>query len=59
MSASTVIPVLGKYDIATFGYPDVIKSDNGTPCNSDAFASSAKRVIFWTSVQMGVTLTEK
>ena len=37
VSANTVIPVLDKH-LATFGYPDVIKSDNGAPFNSDAFA---------------------
>ena len=41
VSANTVIPVLDKH-LATFGYPDVIKSDNGAPFNSDAFASFAK-----------------
>ena len=41
VSANTVIPVLDKH-LATFGYPDVIKSDNGAPCNYDAFASFAK-----------------
>ena len=34
--------VLDKH-LATFGYPDVIKSDNGAPFYSDAFASFAKR----------------
>ena len=37
VSANTVIPVLNKH-LATFGYPGVIKSDNGAPFNSDAFA---------------------
>ena len=41
VSANTVIPVLDKH-LATFGYPDVIKSDNGAPFISDAFASFAK-----------------
>ena len=41
VSANTVIPVLDKH-LATFGYPDVIESDNGAPFNSDAFASFAK-----------------
>ena len=31
----------GKH-LATFGYPDVIKSDNGAPFNCDAFTSFAK-----------------
>ena len=39
--ASTVLSVLDKQH-AMFGYPDVIKSDNGAPFNSDAFASFAK-----------------
>ena len=39
--ANTVIPDLDKR-LATFGYPDIIKSDNGAPFNSDAFASFAK-----------------
>ena len=38
VSATTVITVLDKH-IATFGYPDVIKSDNGGSFNSAAFAS--------------------
>ena len=41
VSANTVIPVLDKH-LATFGYPDVINSDDGAPFNSDAFASFAK-----------------
>ena len=41
VSANTVIPVLDKH-LATFGYPDVIKSDNGAPFNADVFASFAK-----------------
>ena len=41
VSACMVIPVLDIH-LGTFGYPDVIKSDNGAPFNSDAFASFAK-----------------
>ena len=41
VSSNTVIPLLDKH-LATFGYPDVIKSDNVAPFNSDAFASFAK-----------------
>ena len=41
VSANTVIPVLDKI-LAMFGIPEVIKSDNGAPFNSDAFASFVK-----------------
>ena len=41
MSANTVIAVLDKI-LAMFGIPEVIKSDNGAPFNSDAFASFDK-----------------
>ena len=34
VSASTLIPVLDNV-LTTFGYPEVIKSDNGSPFNSD------------------------
>lgn len=41
VSANNVIPVLDKV-LTTFGYPEVIKSDNGPPFNSEAFSSFAK-----------------
>ena len=41
VSANTVIPVLDNI-LAMFGIPEVIKSDNVAPFNSDAFASFAK-----------------
>ena len=37
VSANTVILVLNKV-LTTFMYPEVIKSDNGSPFNSDAFS---------------------
>lgn len=41
VSANTVIPVLDKV-LSTFGYPKVIKSDNGSPFNSFTFAEYAR-----------------
>ncbi|XP_052780716.1 uncharacterized protein K02A2.6-like [Mya arenaria] len=41
VSANTVIPVLDKI-IAMFGVPTVIKTDNGSPFNSNAFSDYAK-----------------
>ena len=41
VSASTVLPVLDKV-LSVFGFPVVLKSDNGSPFNSDAFARYAK-----------------
>ena len=45
VSANTFIQVLDKIQ-AIFGIPEVIKSDNGAPVNSDAFASFAKHIGF-------------
>ena len=41
VSANTVIIMLDNI-LAMFGVPEVIKSDNGAPFNSDVFASFAK-----------------
>lgn len=41
VSANTVIPVMDKI-ISMFGVPKVIKTDNGSPFNSTAFADFAK-----------------
>ena len=41
VSANTVIPVLEKI-IAMFGVPTVIKTDNGSPFNSNSFANYVK-----------------
>lgn len=40
VSASTVIPVLDKV-LSVFGFPKILKSDNGSPFNSEAFARYA------------------
>jgi transposase InsO family protein len=41
LTSKAVIPVLDKV-ISEFGIPSIIKSDNGPPFNSDAFAKFAK-----------------
>ena len=41
VSANTAIQVLDKM-LPMFGYPEVIKSDNGSQFNSDAFSLFAK-----------------
>ena len=41
VSTNTVIPVLNNV-LTMFGYPEVIKSDNRSPFNSDAFGLFAK-----------------
>jgi hypothetical protein len=41
VSANTVIPVLDKV-LSVFGYPKIIKSDNGSPFNSYAFVKFAE-----------------
>ena len=44
-SATTVIPVLDKV-ISTFGIPNVIKTDNGSPFNSYVFRQYAENIGF-------------
>ena len=41
VSANTVIPIVDKV-LSTFGRPDVIKTDNGSPFNSTAFEKYAE-----------------
>ena len=41
VSANTVIPIVDKV-LSTFGRPDVIKTDNGSPFNSTAFQTYAE-----------------
>ena len=45
VSANTVIPILDKV-ISQFGCPKVIKTDNGAPFNSLAFANYSKHIGF-------------
>ena len=46
VSANTVIPILDKV-ISQFGCPKVIKTDNGAPFNSLAFANYSKHIGFY------------
>ena len=48
VSAKCVIPVLDKV-LSVFGFPKVIKSDNGSPFNSSQFAEYASHCGFQTS----------
>ncbi|XP_060589850.1 uncharacterized protein K02A2.6-like [Ruditapes philippinarum] len=47
VSANMVIPVMDKI-ISMFGVPKVIKTDNGSPFNSTAFADFAKFTVLYT-----------
>ena len=44
-SANTVIPIVDKV-FSEFGIPDVVKTDNGPPFNSNAFQSFAQTLAF-------------
>ena len=44
VSTNTVILVLGEV-LATFWYPEVTKSDNGYPFNSDAFVLFLQSIV--------------